>query len=379
MFLDRPLEVIRERGRRAPAGLDPMEAARAAIGWLYAAQDANDDGGVSHSYLVGQRWMRSYPETTGYIIPTLLNWSRITGETEAEGRALRMADWELDGQLESGAIPELTGGHPTVFDTGQVIFGWTCAYRHTGDEKYLDAARRGADWLLDELGEDGVWRHSSDSGGPGRVYNARVAWALLELGLRAESTDYEEPMRRFLEWGLKQEKADGWYDRNCLTDDAGPLLHTIAYTMRGQLESALLLGDARFLESSRRTARRLVATVKDNGFMPGRFRPDFSPAVSWSCLTGMAQTSIVWRRLASLEDTSAEEGRRFSEAASKVNGFLIGRQDRSSSHPGMRGGIRGSYPIHGAYGKWRVLNWATKFFVDALLIETDADALDHRG
>jgi len=206
-----------------------------------------------------------------------------------------------------------------------------------------------------------------------------VAWALLELGRRAGVSDYDGPMLRFLEWGLQQEKADGWYDRNCLTDDSGPLLHTIAYTMRGQLESALLLGDPRFLEASRRTARRLVATVADDGYMPGRFRPDFSPAATWSCLTGMAQTSIVWRRLASLEDTSGEERQRFSEAASKVNGFLIARQDRSSSNPGLRGGIRGSYPIHGAYGKWRVLNWATKFFVDALLIETDADALDHRG
>src|ERR1039457_2206669 len=84
------------------------EHLREALIWLYRAQDATPDRGVSHSYLIGTGWMRSYPETTGYIIPTLLNWAALTGEEEARRRALEMADWELSIQLENGAIPSLS-------------------------------------------------------------------------------------------------------------------------------------------------------------------------------------------------------------------------------------------------------------------------------
>jgi hypothetical protein len=42
-------------------------------------------------------------------------------------------------------------------------------------------------------------------------------------------------------------------------------------------------------------------------------------------------------------------------------------QDCTSPNGGLRGGIRGSFPVNGAYGRYRVLNWATKFFVDALM------------
>ena len=108
--------------------------------------------------------------------------------------------------------------------------------------------------------------------------------------------------------------------------------------------------------------------------MAGRFGREFRPAVSWACLTGMAQTSIIWRRHCEIGADSA-----FDDAASRVNRFLMRTQDLGSSHEGMRGGIRGSFPANGAYGKWRVLNWATKFFVDALLMERDPSLLRYRG
>lgn len=394
MIVERGLELLRERLRVSRPLDTPQAHARAAVDWLFAAQDAPGDGGVSHSYLIGQRWMRSYPETTGYIIPTLLNWSRAVGEPQAERRALRMADWELGCQLPDGAVPELTSGQPTVFDTGQVIFGWVAAYRHTSEAKYLQAAQRAGAWLLSQLDAEGVWRHASDAGGPGRVYNVRAAWAVLELAAAARDDRYVAPMRRFLDWTLGQERSPGWYDCNCLTDDTAPLLHTIAYTAQGHLECGRLLDDPRLVESARATSLRLMELVGPDGRLAGRFGREFRPAVGWACLTGMAQMGIVWRRLAARaaraanddaggdavnarahadarahagDSTTAREAAQMTAAAARVCEFLMRTQDRSSTNPGMRGGIRGSYPVNGAYGQWRVLNWATKFFVDAAM------------
>jgi uncharacterized protein YyaL (SSP411 family) len=318
--------------------------------------------------------MRSYPETTGYIIPTFLNWAAATGDDSTIGRAQRMADWELETQLGDGAIPDLVADQPVIFDAGQVLFGLVAMYRHTQDERYLEGARKAAEWLLAAQDADGVWRSGTDAGGPGRVYNARSAWAVCEYARLTGESRFEEAMRRFLDWTLTREVAEGWYDNNCLTTDREPLLHTIAYTARGQLESGLLLGEPRYVEASRRTAAKLAATVDMDGRMPGRYRSDFSGAVGWACLTGMAQTSIIWRRHCEIADEPA-----FDEAANRVNHYLMRSQDLGASNPGLRGGIRGSFPVNGAYGKWRVLNWATKFFVDAILIDRDPSLLDFRG
>ena len=44
-------------------------------------------------------------------------------------------------------------------------------------------------------------------------------------------------------------------------------------------------------------------------------------------------------------------------------------QNLTSSNNGIRGGIQGAFPIYGWYAPFCIINWATKFFVDALLLE----------
>src|SRR6266550_8820188 len=51
-----------------------------AIAWLSRAQDnsLSHDGGVSRDYDLEAGWAASYPETTGYIVPTVLEYARRT-------------------------------------------------------------------------------------------------------------------------------------------------------------------------------------------------------------------------------------------------------------------------------------------------------------
>jgi uncharacterized protein YyaL (SSP411 family) len=350
-------------GRAQPA--KTSSHLQAAVEWIYRAQDATPDRGVSHSYVIGGGWLRSYPETTGYIIPTLLNINFLTGDSEARQRALEMADWELSARLESGAIPSLVDRQPVVFDTGQVIFGWLRAYEVTGDVRYLEASTKAADWLIESQDPDGVWRkHGNPGTRSEHVYNVRTAWALIALSQRINRSRYSDAMRPFLHWVLAQETERGWFRRNCLTDNRRPLLHTIAYTAQGLLESGALLGDAQYIEASRRTAEELLKHVGSDGRMPGRFDDHWHPAAGWACLTGMAQASIVWQRLDRLDHKT-----RYSDAVRRVHMFLKRTQDLKTKNPGIRGGIRGSFPVNGRYLRYKVPNWAAKFYIDALLLE----------
>jgi hypothetical protein len=117
----------------------------AAIQWICRAQDASGDGGVARSYSIvynpyfkRKGWIPSYPETTGYIIPTLFDYARMTRRQDLMDRAVRMTDWECEVQMDSGAVQGGTIDQkqtPAIFNTGQVIFGWLRTYRETGNER----------------------------------------------------------------------------------------------------------------------------------------------------------------------------------------------------------------------------------------------------
>ena len=60
---------------------------------------------------------------------------------------------------------------------------------------------------------------------------------------------------------------------------------------------------------------------------------------------------------------------RLSPPPGAILAFLKATQNCVSDAFGLRGGVKGSHPFDGEYGRYEVLNWATKFFVDALLLD----------
>ncbi|HLB09374.1 MAG TPA: hypothetical protein VK617_07550, partial [Gemmatimonadaceae bacterium] len=63
----------RSRGPLADAGIPAT--VDAAFDWLGVAQDrsASSDGGFARHFSLLTGWSASYPETSGYIVPTLLH------------------------------------------------------------------------------------------------------------------------------------------------------------------------------------------------------------------------------------------------------------------------------------------------------------------
>jgi hypothetical protein len=370
------LEAVVRDAVPLPAAGDPRRHLDEAMAWLCRAQDAAGDGGVSRSYTLrfkrahGRKgWLAAYPETTGYIIPTFFDYARLSGRPEFRERALRMAQWEIEVQMASGAVQGGVIGFPptpAIFNTGQVLLGWARAFRETGDEQYRKAAIRAADFLVDAQDPDGAWRrHGSRYARQGvNIYDVRTAWGLLETALVCESARYQAAAVQNFDFALSRQHDNGWFAECCLDDDARPLLHTLAYTMEGYVEAGMLLGEPRYIASATRAADALLDRQRLDGSLAGQFDAEWRPAARWSCLTGDAQTSIVWLRLARLTGDA-----RYREAAVRINRYLMRTQRRDSADPGVRGGIKGSQPIWGGYGPFEYLNWAAKFFADAVILE----------
>ena len=341
----------------------------ATMGWLCAAQDASEGGGVSAFYDVRLgTWGPAYPETTGYIIPTFHDFARSSGDDTYRVRAERMAGWLLGLQLESGAFPigplwTDWERRPVVFDTGQIIHGLVRAFEEGGDPRYLDAARRAGDWLAGIQEPDGCWRRGTSSGSA-HTYNVRTAWALLRLHQVTHDDTYRRSAVLNLEWAVGQQDPDGWFGHMEFRAGEVPLTHTIAYTVEGILESGVLLSDQGLLDSAGLAANALMERQREDAHLRARYGRGWRCEATWSCLTGNAQMALVWLRLHEL--TGRQE---YLDAAIAGNRHVKQHQARTASHRGVAGGIAGSQPIYAEYEPYRNLNWAAKFFADSLLLE----------
>jgi hypothetical protein len=57
----------------------------------------------------------------------------------------------------------------------------------------------------------------------------------------------------------------------------------------------------------------------------------------------------------------------------RANRYLMRRHDIDNPDPRIRGGVPGSWPVWENYGRLKVLNWATNFFVESLLLQKATD------
>jgi uncharacterized protein YyaL (SSP411 family) len=345
--------------------------------WICQAQDAGGDDGVSGVFdLWTGRWSESYPETTGYIIPTLFAFAEARGEEEPRERALRMADWSCEVQMQDGAVLSGlvgTGRGPAVFNTGQVVFGWLSAFQHTGDERYALSAKRACEWLLANQEDDGAWRRnlSAVTSAPVLAYNVRCAWALIHASEVLGEPPYAAAARQATEWTLEQQNDAGWFANNAFAPDEAPLLHTISYVIEGLLGMHAFTREARYLEAARRAVDPVVR-CHGEGRLAGRLDEHWRPAVSWRCPTGEAQIAVVLHRLARELPGGGyrETARRLIDDVAAVQLSLTGGTARRAGSGPVAGGLPGSYPLWGGYVPFGLPNWAAKFFLDALLIET---------
>lgn len=361
-------------GRWTRPAVDARRGLQAAAEWLALAQDATGCGGVSAYYDAAKRqWAGAYPETTGYIIPTFLRYADFSGKNEYRERALHMAVWESDIQLPEGGVRagtmDATQIVPTVFNTGQVLFGWLSAWQQTRYARFRDSALRAADWLVAAQDPDGAWRRFASPFAAHAVntYNTRVAFALAKASRALQEPRYLDAAVRNVQWALTQMHPNGWLENNDLEDNERPLTHTIAYATRGILEVGLVAGNSTFVDAAARIARAVAQTQRHDGALPGRLDSAWRAASRWTCVTGNAQMAIIWQRLA------AEIGEHaWKPAAERANRFNLSIQDVTATDGAVRGGMPGSYPRSGGYMKNRYPNWAAKFFMDALMLQLEA-------
>ncbi len=354
------------------ADLGAEAVVRECLRWIGRAQDCSTtrDGGIARDFSLIDGWSSSYPESTGYVVPTVLEYARRTNNPRWRDRARQMLDWIVSIQLPEGGFH---GGTidcrprvPVTFNTGQILLGLAAGVKEFGDS-YREPMNRAATWLRDSLDGDGCWRRypTPFAAAGEKAYETHVAWGLFEAARLEPRQRYAEAGLAQIAWAITKQSPNGFFRDCCLTDATAPLTHTLGYTLRGILEAYLFAPSPHLLESACRLANALLRVQEPNGRLAGRYDSSWRTVVPWACLTGIVQISLCWLILFRLTGDA-----RFRDGGFAANRY-VRRTVNVTGERNTRGGVKGSFPVDGSYGAFQYLSWAAKFCVDANLLEMD--------
>jgi len=337
--------------------------------WILEAQ--RPDGGIAAYYSLLTGYSESYPEVTGYLVPTLYDLAHANRNDKAVAAAERATQWLLSLQMPTGAFPGGLHGsqaQPSVFNTGQILQGLVRAQVETNHPEIRQAAIAAGDWLIGMQQADGSWSGPAAYQGAAHTYYSMVAWALAELSEHSpdqrhdRGADYGRAAEKNLDWVLSHFRPSGWIDGINLRGHPN-YLHFIAYVLQGVLECAILRRRSDAIDAVAKSAWVLLRKFETNKYLSGSYEPDFKGGHRFTCLTGNAQMSSVWLRLFEVTGDL-----RYLNAALKINEMLK-QLIPARGLRGIAGGVNGSYPVWGRYQPLRYISWGCKFFADALLLE----------
>jgi hypothetical protein len=351
--------------RHSAHGVNLDQLIESSLRWLTHSQDRVGSGGVGCYEFY--RWTRGYPEVTGYIIPTFWDSYNTFHRQELADRAIRMAEWEIGCQRPDGGFEgsyEGDGQSSVVFNTGQVIRGLVRTMEETGEQRFLDAAIRAGNWIVESQEADGSWARNNYRNMK-RVYDSYVAAPLAKLARMTGEEHFANAAVKNCDFALKHQHPNGWFelcDNTRYKNDA-PITHTICYTVDGLIETGELLDKPEFIEAGRKTAEKLMDLVESSSRLRGRFDENWRPRSGFVCVTGCAQLGII---LMNLYRRSGDP--KYLDVSLKLVDFLAYVQNLNSWGKNRRGGLTGAYPVWGMYCPMKYPSWASKFFIDLLLL-----------
>ncbi len=335
--------------------------------WLLKSFRPKQGGSSAHaSPVLG--WSDAYPETTGYIIPTLLEMARRLDLAEAQAAALDAARWLItiqapDGYWVGGLHPPRKNAQASVFNTGQILLGLVAAYEQTENPQFIDAALKAGEWLAAGVDPDGIWQTGHYQSGYQPSYYAHVTWPMLEVWRVSGEQKIRDAAERVLTGILDRRRDNGAFDAWSFKSGDPAFTHTIAYTLYGLQRSAQMVDDWPTYGAPAQQALDILwrRSELSGGRLPGTFDGQWNADRSFVCVTGCSQVALCL-----LESDRQQPDLALVNAAAKLCDFVCSSQ--YTLGPALiKGAVPGSVPIWGKYMRMRYPNWAAKFHCDALM------------
>ncbi len=348
---------------------DYQDCLEATAGWLDESI-RRGNGGSCAFFSPAAGWSSPYPETTGYLIPTLLEVSSAVPGFDGEERALALGSWLIslqspEGAWAAGVHPPKSKSKPSVFNSAQILQGMVALHDLDGEDRWLEAAQRACSWMARSVDGSGLWSNRDYRALGVPSYYTYAAWPMLQVALRCDDPPARDIAEGVLQIMLERRRPNGSFsDWGFSEGGKAAYSHTIAYTLQGLIESAKCLDD--WPTYGQPTEQGLLAltelTEQADGRLAGRLDDEWKPAAGYVCLTGNSQIALC---LLDLNEERPDP--RLPAAARQLTDAVCATQRLNARLPGQRGAVGGSSPLWGRYMMLRYPNWAAKYHCDALL------------
>ncbi|MDR0307496.1 MAG: methyltransferase domain-containing protein [Chitinispirillales bacterium] len=284
-----------------------------ALNWL--KNNTHQTGGI----LIHSKAHESYPEVTGYIIPTLIDYGM-------KDFALELGQWLLTKQQPNGGFLGAGSNKVFLFDVGQVLRGLlalsdTSKLIRTGAERVMHCLYNG---MLDG-GKTGFIRQY-DNYGNGIIPEGIMLYTLppfIEAARKFEFPQYIEAAEKCIDFYMAGER---FLDKKTL-------LHFLSY----EIEAMIDLGRCSDVLD-------ILSFFANNQNIDGTVRAYES--VEWVCIPGLSQLAVCWYKAG------------MSAPADKAMEWLDANQSLS-------GGFLGSVGNGANYFPKNEPSWAVKYYLDA--------------
>ena len=360
--------------------IDNLGHVKNSLNWIKNAQEAYPDGGISRGFcLLGKTeksnylgWQLSYPETSGYLLPTLINIKKKFKLDNIDSVIDRLAYFLYSVSkakaVKGGSLNKKNSF--SVFDTAQVIRGLIAYYKFRNNDIFKKRAIDCGNFILDsEINNSGKISSKyiaeksiliSENDGC-HIY---VAPALLELFKITNNVSFKNLAIRIIETTLKYQSRNGYFEKSDFSKNDKILTHNLGYILEGLIDSYLIIGEQKYLDSAELTLKNLLYLIEQDGSLNGYITNELKNSDDkYECLVGSAQIAICFYKFAKIKKNKS-----FEEAGEKIFFNLKKKQNNyDENFGGGIGAIWGSWPISGKYQQYEAINWANKFYLDLIL------------
>jgi len=345
-----------------------IESLDLALSFLNNSIDSNTNGSrayYSRTIHPINGWSGVYTETSGYILNTLIDCSNIVKSNSIDTLNVEknMADWlvsiqHVDGAFHPGIYHHSNISKKSVFNTAQVLLGLNDAFIQFGNSKYKSASELSANWLIQQY-KSNRWINDENYL---PSYYSRVSMALAVSNKMDSSPAKIDVVHDSLSEIAKAIESNGFINRANFSKRQVTFLHSFVYVVEGYLYSYMITGFPKYLELAKRSVDFLLGIYGKKKALPASFTSSSSMTFWYRCITGEIQFAIILQELFTITGESI-----YRSVASDIIDEIYRIQIKKDTVLYKAGGLLGSYPSYGDYNPFRQLNWATKFYIDAVL------------
>jgi len=321
------LELVHQLKKPSADNVQWLDVCKKAQQWILR-YSVKGEGIVNNSDL-----LKSYPEVSGYFIPTLMRWG-------FRDLALTYARWLCSIQHTSGAWYDTEGKEPYVFDTAQILKG-LLAVRDELDGAD-EAIRKGADWILSNVEESGrlttpSQRAWGEEGVCSELIHLYCLTPLLKVAEVLGDAKYRTAAEKVADYYTSQHGAK--------IQEFGFLSHFYAYVMEA-------LYDLGRKDMIAQPMEHLAQILDKKGFVPAY------QDVNWVCSTAMFQLAVVWFKMGDL--SHGNKALAYGAKLQNESGGWYGSYPTTNC---PKAADRKEYPDYFVSSE---ISWAVKYFLDAV-------------